>query len=85
MFHKIKDVKALDNYKLLITFQNNEEKYYDLLPLIDKYSHFRDLITIKGLYKQVKVDVGGYGISWNDNIDISCNELYSTAYYIKII
>ena len=23
-----------------------------------------------------KVDVGGYGISWNDEIDLSCDELW---------
>lgn len=76
MFKKVKDVEALDNFKLLVTFQNDEKKYYDLKPLIDKHDNFKDLVNIQGLYKQVKVDTGGYGISWNDNIDIGCNELY---------
>ena len=31
---------------------------------------------IPGLFEQVKVDSGGYGISWNDELDLSCNELY---------
>ena len=35
------------------------------------------MINIKGLFKQVKIDKGGYGISWNDNIDLSCNTLWN--------
>lgn len=34
---------------------------------------------MKGLSEQVKVDVGGYGISWNDEIDLSCDELYDNG------
>ena len=28
------------------------------------------------MFEKVKVDAGGYGISWNDEIDIACDELY---------
>lgn len=76
MFYKIKDVKPLENYKLLVTFENGEIKNYDVKPLFNKWAVFKDLLSIHGLFKQVKVDVGGYGISWNDDIDLSCNELY---------
>ena len=33
-------------------------------------------VFASGLFEQVKVDAGGYGISWNDEIDLSCDELY---------
>ena len=62
---------------MLIEFQNNVKKIYDVRPLIEKYSSFKDLINIKRLFKQVKIDKGGYGISWNDNIDLSCNTLWN--------
>ncbi len=29
--------------------------------------------------EQVKVDAGVYGISWNDDIDLSCEELYQNG------
>ena len=77
MFYKIKNVNLLYEYNLLIEFQNNVKKIYDVKPLIEKYSSFKDLINIKGLFKQVKIDKGGYGISWNDNIDLSCNTLWN--------
>ena len=76
MFYKIQDVKPLEKYKLLVTFTNGEIKNYDVKPLFEKWEVFKDLIYINGLFQQVKVDAGGYGISWNDDIDLSCDELY---------
>ena len=76
MFYKVQDVNPLEKYKLLVTFQNGEIKKYDVKPLFDKWQAFKDLAYINGLFQQVKVDAGGYGISWNDDIDLSCDELY---------
>jgi hypothetical protein len=30
----------------------------------------------RGLFEQAKVAGGGYGIYWNDDLDIGCDELY---------
>ncbi len=79
MFHKVKKVEPLDNYILKVTFEDGTIKHYDINPLFDKWSIFKSLKTIKGLFEQVKVDVGGYGISWNDEIDLSCNELWENS------
>lgn len=76
MFYKVKTVKALPNFILEVTFINHEIKYYDVTPLFTKWSAFESLKTVQGLFEQVKVDAGGYGISWNDDIDLSCNELF---------
>ena len=35
---------------------------------------------ILGLFQNVKVDVGGYEIYWNDSIDLSCEELWNNGY-----
>lgn len=79
MFHKVKSVFALDNYMLSVTFENEVTKYYDVKPLFDKWIEFNDLKNISGLFNQVKVDIGGYGISWNNTIDLSCNELWNNG------
>ncbi|WP_297203812.1 DUF2442 domain-containing protein [uncultured Brachyspira sp.] len=75
IFHKIKNVKALDNLILKIIFENEEVRYYDVKKLISEHKEFEILNDIS-LFKLVKVDTGGYGISWNDDLDISCNTLY---------
>lgn len=76
MFHKIKSIKPSTNYCIIVVFENDETKTYNVSKLFDKYPSYRALEIIHGLFKQVKVDKGGYGISWNDELDISCNELY---------
>lgn len=79
MFHKVKNVIPLDDYILKVTFEDNVIKFYDIKPLFKKWNIFKSLITTKGLFKQVKVDTGGYGIYWNDEIDLSCNELWENS------
>ena len=74
-FHKIKNVKALDNLILEIMFENEEIKYYDIKKLISEHKEF-EILKDRNLFNLVKVDVGGYGISWNEDLDISCNTLY---------
>ena len=79
MFYKIKKVTPLSNYILLVIFENGECKKYGVKQLFDKWEIFKSFLYIKGLFEQVKVDTGGYGISWNDDIDLSCNELYNNG------
>jgi hypothetical protein len=79
MFYKVQSVKPLPEYRLLVTFVSGEKRQYNVRPLFDKWVPFKALVDIEGLFEQVKVDVGGYGISWNDHIDLSCNELYKNG------
>jgi len=39
----------------------------------------QNLKEISGLFWNVKTDLGGYGISWNDEIDLSCDELWENG------
>ena len=79
MFHKVTEIRPLREYRLLVTFETGEIKSYDVEPLFEKWIPFRSLREIKGLFEQVRVDAGGYGISWNDELDLSCNELYENG------
>ncbi len=76
MFYRVKSVKPLPDYILEVHFVNGIIKKYDLKPLFDLYPDFKALKEIPGLYDLVKVDVGGYGIIWNDYLDLFCNELW---------
>ena len=76
MFYKVKNVKPLPDYSLLIDFETGECKQYNMKPLFKKWDVFKSLQNINGLFEQVRVDTGGFGISWNDELDLSCNELY---------
>ena len=76
MFHKVKEIKPMKKYVLLATFHDDTVKSYDVEPLFEKIKVFCALRDVQGLFEQVKVDVGGYGISWNDELDLACDELW---------
>ena len=80
MFHKLKNIKPVKKYILEVTFQDNTVKHYDVSKLFEKWTIFQKLKTEEGLFEDVKIDIGGYGISWNDEIDLSCNELWENGY-----
>lgn len=82
MFHKIKNVTALPDYKISIQFSEGVTKIYNVKELIKKNPMFHDLIN-EELFYNVEVDVGGYGIIWDDNIDISCEELFEKGKTIE--
>ena len=83
MFHKVKSVHALPDYRLSVQFAEGVTKIYDVKPLIEKWPYFKPFIASPELFYGVYVDVGGYGVIWNDEIDISCDELFANGVTVK--
>ena len=79
MFHKIKSVYALPDYKLSVEFSEGITKTYDVRPLFKKIPLFAELERHSELFASVSVDVGGCGIVWNDELDLSCEELWENG------
>jgi len=74
---KILLVQALDDKKLLVKFVNGVEKIYDCNPLLGR--DMFEVLKNDAFFKSVKVDPGGYGISWNDAADLSEYELWTNG------
>ena len=83
MFHKVKIVNALDNYRLSVQFAEGITKLYDVSRLFSTWTAFISLKDNPILFKKARVDVGGYGVIWNDELDISCDELFANGETIK--
>lgn len=79
MFHKVKSVSPLPDYRLSIQFSEGVTKIYDVKPLCKKMKSFQDFMKDPELFYEVCVDTGGYGIVWNDAIDLSCDELFENG------
>lgn len=79
MFHKIKDVTALDDFHLQVIFQEGVTKIYDIKPLFNKWKSFAFLKQHPEEFQLVQVDSGGYGIVWNDDLDLSSEELWENG------
>lgn len=76
MFHKIKNVNALPEFRLSVFFSEGVTKLYDVKPLFEKLPVFAYLKSYPDEFNNVSVDMGGYGIVWNDELDLSCDELW---------
>ena len=77
--HRVKSVIPKDKHKLYVAFQNGVEKEYDVRQLYPVFPQFQLLEKTEALFEQVKVDVGGYGISWNDELDLEAEELWENG------
>lgn len=76
----IKDVEIRNEYIIICEFKNGTIKIYDLKPLFKKIKIFNKLKENEELFQKVKVNEGGYGISWNDEIDLSAEEIWENGY-----
>ncbi len=68
-------VEALEDFELLITFQNGERKIFDAKPLLPLplYAPLQN----KSLFATVKAD--GMCIYWNDSIDLCPDMVYTDS------
>lgn len=75
-YPKISKIKVLpETYTIFILFDNGVTKKVDFTYKLE--DEFYENLNNKVLFQQAQVDIGGYGISWNDDIDISEYELWN--------
>lgn len=72
---KITDVIPDKNMNLIVRFENGITKRYDVKQLLTQFPMYEKLKD-EAFFKNVKIDCGGYAISWDSDIDISEVELW---------
>ena len=78
---KIKSVLPLKEKRLLVTFGDGVRKVYDCQVIL-KLERFQ-LLQHEAFFKAVAVDPGGYGVSWDDETDLSEYELWNNGVELK--
>ncbi len=76
LFHPLESVCVRDTYYLCARFRCGVEKVYDMRKLAD-HPAFEMLFRHPAFIKSVKLEAGGYGVSWNDRLDLSSEELWA--------
>ncbi len=76
MTHRIKEVTPLENFVVSVIFQNGIEKEYDMKILFEMFPQFKLFKENQELFDMVKVDTGGYGIYWNEELDLNAEEIW---------
>lgn len=83
MVHRIQHVLAKENYLIEATFFGGETKRYDVKPLFIKFPQFQIFKERGNLFETVAVDPGGYGISWNDELDLDAETIWEDGVLIE--
>jgi len=76
MSPKVKKVTILKDYKLLLKFENNENKVFDVTPYLE-YEVFKPLVSLDE-FKKIYVDFGT--VCWKCGADLSRDTLYLKSY-----
>ncbi len=75
-YPKIRSAKARDGHKLIVQFDNDQKKEYDIHRLLDLDKERFSPLKNQAFFKAVQVERGGYALVWNKDIDISEYELW---------
>ncbi len=73
-YPRVESVEALANHHLLVTFRNNAKRLYDFKPRLEEEPF--QLLRNEAFFRSVKADPHGYGIVWNDDLDLAESELW---------
>jgi hypothetical protein len=71
-FVDLLEVEPRNNYTLLLTFETGEKKIFDFKPKLQQelYRPLKDINLF------MKAHNAGFGVIWNDTIDIAAEPLY---------
>jgi len=81
MYLSVKEVKTLNEHKLLLTFENGEVRLFDMSPYLQK-GIFRELKDLS-LFKSVRVSFDT--VEWENEADIDSETLYENSVLYNII
>ena len=85
MHYIARKIDFLKDVSLSVTFQDGKIIGYDLSILFDDYPQFKKLKEDRILFTSGKLSPFGYGIIWNEELDIDTSEIYENGTLIKEI
>lgn len=72
---KVKEVYPAEDLHLIVIFENEKVKDYDVKQLFKQFPDYKTLSN-PDIFNLVHVGCGGYAVAWNDELDISECELW---------
>jgi hypothetical protein len=76
MIPRIKSFETIDDWKLIVTFDDGCRVLYDVKDDIDTLEDFKTLTTELGLWTMAQLDTSRTCIFWNDRIDLPSDTIY---------
>ncbi|MCT7953230.1 DUF2442 domain-containing protein [Ancylothrix sp. C2] len=76
-YPRIVSAKAIDNQTLVIKFTNNKLRKYDISKLLE--NHLFAKFHNAAFFKSFKIEEGGYGLVWDEDVDRREYELWQNG------
>ena len=75
-FFPIRTMTIIDGYEVLVHFRNGKAKTYDFAELFKNFEPLNPLLHDYDRFKNFRISVGGYGIIWDDELDLAAEEVW---------
>lgn len=82
-FHIIRSLSASKDLNLVAQFDDGTIKRYSVYKLSERNKAFCVFRNNYKLFSKAKIDAGGYGVVWNENLDLSANEIWANGELIE--
>ncbi len=79
MYYGITEAKATDDYKLLLCFENNERRVFDMRQVLNigRFAELKDISVFKSVF--ISFDT----VEWNNGLDLDPEYLYEKSRKIE--
>lgn len=84
MSHCIQHATMITPEIIQAVFIGGEVIQYNLRQVISTFPQFQEIMKNPQLASQLSTDVGGYGISWNDELDLDAETIWKDGVLIRI-
>ena len=76
---KLTDITPLANHQIIAFFRGGQTKKCDLKPFMVNNRLYKHILADDKLFREMKMQTDGYGITWEEQLSISCYDLFETG------
>ena len=82
-FYRAAKVRFIKDTIVEITYQDGSVIEFDIREMYDRFPQFKELEEDQILFHSGHLDPGGFGIIWNDELDLSVSGLYQYGKFVR--
>ena len=79
VLHLLRSISTTKDLHLIAQFDDGTIKSYDVEKLSERNKVFKVFESKSDLFAKAKVDAGGYGVVWNEALDLSSDEIWANG------
>ena len=85
MIPRIKNFSIMDDFKLLVDFDEGRRVVYDVADDIRNIEAFEELQTLHGLFENARLDSSRTCVVWNKRIDLPSDVIYEYGVPVRVV